>query len=67
MPPFPAFMRRRRKACQLQSWERCRPGGEWMEKYFNAKHAGETPALPGSAHRSDLGNAVLFSGTDLSD
>jgi len=31
----------------MQSWERCRPGGEWMGKGFTAKHAGETPALPG--------------------
>ena len=30
-----------------RAWERRRPGGEWIGKYFAAKRAGETPALPG--------------------
>jgi hypothetical protein len=29
----------------LLSWERRRPGGEWMGKEFVSKHAGETSVV----------------------
>jgi len=44
----------------VPSWERCRPGGEWMGKCFVAKHAGETPALPGCCVTRPQKNCLNF-------
>jgi hypothetical protein len=41
--------------CRLSSWERCRPGGEWMGKGF----AANTPAR---RQRSQVGAADPISG-----